>query len=140
MSTWADAADPRRHAIQGGGGYRHGYATVHRANTVLDRALFRPGETVSMRHFLRQESKDGLDFVPRDKLPGFVVLSHLGSDKRWSIPLVWDGAVPPPHRALRLRPMPRSATTRSCCPRTPPSTTGMINTTAASPWPLSGSR
>ena len=45
-------------------GRRYEDATALRAHTVLDRSLFQPGETVSMKHVLRQATPDGLALPP----------------------------------------------------------------------------
>lgn len=58
------------------------------AQTVLDRALFRAGETVSMKHFLREHHSEGLGLP--DDYPKQVVLHHQGSDQTYSFPLAWD--------------------------------------------------
>jgi uncharacterized protein YfaS (alpha-2-macroglobulin family) len=58
-----------------------------RAHTVFDRTLLRAGETVSMKHLLRSQSKDGFG-VPT-ALPATVVITHDGSGQEYSMPLVW---------------------------------------------------
>lgn len=65
-------------------------ATPHRlAHTVFDRTLLRAGETVSMKHFLREETRDGLR-VPADGRPDRVVIEHEGSSQRHEMPLTWQ--------------------------------------------------
>ncbi len=59
------------------------------AHTVLDRALFRAGETVSMKHFLRAHTERGLA-MPGEKL-NKLVLSHEGSGQTYELPLKFDG-------------------------------------------------
>jgi uncharacterized protein YfaS (alpha-2-macroglobulin family) len=59
------------------------------AHTVLDRALFRAGETVSMKHFLREHFSSGMRFSK--SLPQTVRLQHEGSDQTYTLPLSWDG-------------------------------------------------
>ena len=62
-----------------------------RAATVFDRTLFRAGETVSMKHFIRTETAAGLAVVPAAKLPTTVKLVHQGSGQEFSFPLQWSG-------------------------------------------------
>ncbi len=62
-----------------------------RAATVFDRTLFRAGETVSMKHFIRVETGSGLAAVPAAKLPTSVKLVHQGSGQEFSFPLQWSG-------------------------------------------------
>ncbi len=62
-------------------------ATDTRVHTVLDRALLRAGETVSMKHFIRQEVLAGLR-VPSLK-EGEVVVTHEGSGQEFRQDIVW---------------------------------------------------
>jgi uncharacterized protein YfaS (alpha-2-macroglobulin family) len=54
-------------------------------HTVLDRPLFRAGETVSMKHFIRRHARQGVE-IPED-VSGerTVTISHLGSDQRYTL-------------------------------------------------------
>src|SRR5262245_25922725 len=60
------------------------------AHTVLDRALFRAGETVSMKHLIRRPLIRGLGPVAADERPTSLVIRHLGSDEKYELPLSWD--------------------------------------------------
>lgn len=59
------------------------------AHTVFDRTLFRAGETVSMKHFLRRNTLAGLRFVASNELPTEVRIIHNGSDQEYRFPLNW---------------------------------------------------
>lgn len=59
-----------------------------RAHSVLDRSLFRAGETVSMKHYLRAESLQGLSAAPLT--PDTLRIVHLGSDEKVEQPLKWQ--------------------------------------------------
>src|SRR5690606_19466081 len=61
-----------------------------RAHTVTDRSLLRAGETVSMKHFIRQELLKGLGAVPRDHLPHTLKVTHVGTGTEYSQPLSWS--------------------------------------------------
>jgi uncharacterized protein YfaS (alpha-2-macroglobulin family) len=63
--------------------------TSRRAHTVFDRTLLRVGETVSMKHFVREASARGLALPAVDTLPDEVVLTHVGSDAVVRLPLSW---------------------------------------------------
>ena len=58
------------------------------AHTVFDRSLFRAGEQVSMKHYLREETRDGLR-VPHSGRPDRLVIEHEGSSQRHEIPIDW---------------------------------------------------
>lgn len=60
------------------------------AHTVLDRALFRAGETVSMKHILREHAAQGL-IVPGSK-PKQLVIEHSGSGQTVQLPLHFDAS------------------------------------------------
>ena len=59
-----------------------------RAHTVFDRPLFRAGETVSMKHFIRAETLHGLAFPAQ--YPTRVTIRHLGSGQTYHLPLTWS--------------------------------------------------
>ncbi len=58
-----------------------------RAHTILDRTLLRVGETVSMKHLLRQQSLQGFSAVATP--PTTVFITHVGSGQKQSKPLAW---------------------------------------------------
>ncbi|TCT04061.1 alpha-2-macroglobulin family protein [Paralcaligenes ureilyticus] len=60
------------------------------AHTVFDRTLLRAGETVSMKHFVRDETRRGLE-LPTDigTLPDTLVVMHEGSGEHYDQALTW---------------------------------------------------
>lgn len=54
-------------------------------HTVLDRPLFRAGETVSMKHFLRRHRTSGVAIQERMPALRKVVISHLGSGQNYEL-------------------------------------------------------
>lgn len=62
-----------------------------RASTVFDRPLFRAGETVSMKHFLRVETARGLALPKAGQLPDQMTVTHEGSGEEYRFPLSWRG-------------------------------------------------
>ena len=60
-----------------------------RAHTLFDRTLFRAGETVSMKHLVRAETRQGFA-LPRT-LPETLVITHVGSGQQFTQPLAWRG-------------------------------------------------
>ncbi|QPF73030.1 alpha-2-macroglobulin [Roseateles sp. DAIF2] len=70
-----------------------GAAPDARAHTVLDRSLLRAGETVSMKHYFRFETGQGLTLPKPDQLPTRVRLTHEGSGQEFLLPepLAWEG-------------------------------------------------
>lgn len=75
--------------------WRFGLATSsenvpdRRAHTVFDRTLLRVGETVSMKHFVRDETARGLALPAPDTLPDRVRITHVGSGSEIVQPLAW---------------------------------------------------
>ena len=57
------------------------------AHSVLDRSLFRPGDTVHMKHVLRDQRATGLGYPA--KTPRTLQIEHPGSGQRWFLPLAW---------------------------------------------------
>ena len=62
-----------------------------KAHTILDRSLFRAGETVSMKHVLRTETRQGLALQKAALLPRRLRIVHQGSNQEFQFPLVWKG-------------------------------------------------
>ena len=85
------------HWTDGIEGWRFDIATawddrpVLRAHSVLDRPLYRAGETVSMKHYLRRETASGLAMLEAKALPKQAKLRHLGSGDEFVAPIEWDG-------------------------------------------------
>jgi hypothetical protein len=84
-----------------------------RAATVFDRTLFRAGETVSMKHFIRTETAAGLAVVPAAKLPTTVKLVHQGSGRSSASRCSGAAAAAAPAPPGTFRPRPSSGSTRS---------------------------
>jgi len=82
-SEWTDGIEPWRFNLP-----TDWQASDVVAHTVLDRTLFRPGETVHMRHFIRQVGLGGLGYSR--KRPPTLEIRHQGSDERWFVPLTWN--------------------------------------------------
>ncbi len=60
-----------------------------RAHTILDRSLFRAGETVSMKHVFRIENMRGFSLQKAELLPDRARVIHQGSNQEFQFPLVW---------------------------------------------------
>ncbi|NTV95237.1 MAG: alpha-2-macroglobulin, partial [Thiobacillus sp.] len=58
------------------------------AHSVLDRSLFKPGETVHMKHILRDKRLVGLGY-PKT-LPKTLRIEHEASGQYWFLPLAWQ--------------------------------------------------
>lgn len=58
-----------------------------RVHTILDRSLLRAGETVSMKHLVRTETRNGFG-LPANA-PKEMVVTHVGSGQQFTQPLEW---------------------------------------------------
>lgn len=85
LSSWDDGIESWRFNLP----LDTGKNPTRRVHTVLDRSLFRPGETVSMKHFLRLETRDGLA-VPDADLPDAVLITPIGLDQTTRLPVQWQ--------------------------------------------------
>lgn len=67
-------------------------AHTHVAHTVLDRTLLRAGETVSMKHLVREQTLQGFAAPAPESaaLPDTMVVRHLGSGREFEQPLTWS--------------------------------------------------
>ncbi|HKU16140.1 MAG TPA: MG2 domain-containing protein [Steroidobacteraceae bacterium] len=80
LSSWNQGITPDRFGLNTGGEWN---ADIY--HTVLDRALFRAGEKVSMKHFLRRHASPGI--VLPEPLPTTrkVAIMHLGSGQKYEL-------------------------------------------------------
>ena len=64
-------------------------APTRHAHSVFDRSLLRPGETLSMKHFVRDDSERGLTLPGAASLPTEVLITHVGSGAETVLALNW---------------------------------------------------
>jgi uncharacterized protein YfaS (alpha-2-macroglobulin family) len=88
FSRWVRGIEPWRFNVS----LATGTAPDRRAHTVFDRELLRRGETVSMKHFVRDETERGLAHTAPEHLPDTVVVTHVGSGQEVTQPLAWTQA------------------------------------------------
>jgi hypothetical protein len=89
FSRWTKGIEPWRFNAS----LASGTAPDRRAHTVFDRELLRRGETVSMKHFVRDETERGLAFTAPEHLPDTLVITHVGSgEEALTQPLAWARA------------------------------------------------
>lgn len=84
LTKWSDGISPGDFSVGTGT-----WDDPEIAHTVTDRALFRAGETVSMKHFWRVHTAAGLS-VP-SKTPDKIVLTHDESGDETELPATFDG-------------------------------------------------
>jgi alpha-2-macroglobulin len=60
------------------------------AHTIFDRTLFRPGETVHMKHILRKHVLSGFALVPGADLGETIQIVHQGSNQKFDMPVQWS--------------------------------------------------
>jgi alpha-2-macroglobulin len=87
FSSWQKGVEAWRFNVPTG----RGAEPDARAATVFDRTLFRAGETVSMKHFLRFETSTGLANAKPDELPTRMKIVHEGTGQEFVQPLQWKG-------------------------------------------------
>ena len=87
FSSWQKGIEAWRFNVPTG----RGAEADARAATVFDRTLFRAGETVSMKHFLRFETSTGLANAKADELPTRMKIVHEGTGQEFVQPLQWNG-------------------------------------------------
>jgi alpha-2-macroglobulin len=87
FSRWSRGIEPWRFNLPQAGRADEQASTV--AHTVFDRMLLRVGETVSMKHFVRDEVARGLAPPAAERLPTEVLITHVGSGHEVVLPLEW---------------------------------------------------
>ena len=88
FSSWNRGIDPWRFGLPTGSPTS---PAELRAHTVFDRTLLRAGETVSMKHFVRRETAEGLAMAEPAQLPVRARITHEGSGQEVTVPLRWNG-------------------------------------------------
>ena len=84
-SSWDEGIEPWRFGLPTE--YEQGLVAAH---TVFDRSLFRAGESVNMKHFLRRHVTAGFAPFPDNEKPKSLVIQHSGSEQKYEFPLTWD--------------------------------------------------
>jgi len=84
-STWNQGITPYEFSLPVGSSFAVGIY-----HTVLDRALFRAGETVSMKHFLRQHVSSGIAVPHGSAGTHQILILHQGSGQRFSLTADFD--------------------------------------------------
>lgn len=118
-----------------------GNETTARAHTITDRPLLRPGEKLSMKHFFRLETLQGLSDAPPSELPTElrVVFAATGEEV-YKQTIKWQGT----RYALsqwQVPPAPSWAVIDWCCSGGPTASEACASgTAAASRWMRSASR
>ncbi|HVG05616.1 MAG TPA: MG2 domain-containing protein [Burkholderiaceae bacterium] len=85
LTSWNEGIRPWQFSLGGGSG-----ADPVIAHTVFDRALFRAGETVSMKHVIRRRVGSGFAAVETRSLPRQLQLIHSGSGQKFELPATWN--------------------------------------------------
>ena len=62
------------------------------AHTIFDRTLLRSGETVHMKHILRNRAVAGFTPLQESERPKRVEIVHTGSQQTYDLPVKWDAA------------------------------------------------
>ncbi|MBP7766570.1 MAG: hypothetical protein KA113_15390 [Syntrophaceae bacterium] len=84
-SGWDSGIEPWRFQL-----LQEPYQAPVIAHTVFDRTLLRAGDTVHMKHLLREHSPAGFRFYSRGKPPAKMTITHAGSGQKYELPLAWD--------------------------------------------------
>lgn len=85
LSNWDDGIEAWRYGLMQD--YWEGRPQAGHA--ILDRTLFRRGETVHIKSVLRRKSTTGFDLLPSDARPPALLLRHVGDGEETALPLVW---------------------------------------------------
>ncbi len=84
-SDWNEGIEAWRFGV-----YSWGDRSDFRIHTVVDRSLFRPGQTLSMKHIARSRDSRGFALPGSEKLPGKLILRHTESGTEFTQTVDWD--------------------------------------------------
>ncbi len=85
LSDWNEGISTWRFNL-----YQNSWQGPYIAHAVLDRSLFRAGETAGMKLFMRRKAVNGFAFVDKDKLGKEIILQHDGTGDEIKLPVKWD--------------------------------------------------
>lgn len=84
-SNWNEGIEPWRFGVSTWG--EQSQAPMH---TVLDRTLFKPGETVHMKHFARRRTSSNFEVPDPATLPATLRIVHTGDGTEYTQKIQWD--------------------------------------------------
>ncbi len=84
-SSWESGIEPWRFNLP-----NESYQGATIAHTIFDRSLLRAGETVHMKHIIRNHTMSGFSMAP--EMPKAVLIRHQGSDQRYKFPIKFDSS------------------------------------------------
>ncbi len=84
-SDWNEGIEPWRFGVETWG--ENGDFKIH---SILDRSLFRQGQTVSMKHIARSRNSRGFALPDPATLPDKLVIRHRESGTEFTQPVSWD--------------------------------------------------
>lgn len=84
-SDWNAGIEPWRFGVE-----TWGESAEFKIHSVLDRTLFRTGQTVSLKHLARSRNSRGFAFPDPTTLPDRLLIRHRASGTEYSQPLHWD--------------------------------------------------
>ncbi len=87
LSSWGEGIGPWRFDVPTGN--EGGDILVH---AVVDRPLFRAGESASMKIFVRKPTAAGFALVPAAALGDTLTIRHIGSEREYAVPVHWRDA------------------------------------------------
>ena len=85
LSNWNEGISSWRFSL-----YQNRWEGPYIAHAVLDRSLFRAGESVAIKLLVRQKSALGFAFVDKAKLGSQIILQHQGTGDEIKLPTKWD--------------------------------------------------
>jgi uncharacterized protein YfaS (alpha-2-macroglobulin family) len=86
LSEWNDGISPWRFNL-----FQDSWQGPYLAHAVLDRGLYRGGEEVGMKLFVRRKKALGFGYVDKATLGTQIILRHQGSGEEVKLPVTWDG-------------------------------------------------
>jgi uncharacterized protein YfaS (alpha-2-macroglobulin family) len=84
-SSWNQGIEPWRFQLP-----YEDYRGSVMGHTIFDRTLLRAGQSLHMKHVLRERTTEGFSLVPPSRQPDLVSIQHTGSGQKYEFPVQWD--------------------------------------------------
>lgn len=87
-SSWDSGIESWRYNLPGSNYYSDN--SQFKIHTILDKTLYRAGETVNMKHIFRRNDSSGFSFPQQENNPKKLIISHLGTNQKYTYNMTWS--------------------------------------------------
>jgi alpha-2-macroglobulin len=87
-SSWDNGIEIWRYNLPGNNYYSDSKQYI--VHTILDKVLYRAGETVNMKHIFRKQNISGFSIPTPENNPKSIIITHLGTNQKYTYNITWN--------------------------------------------------